>query len=76
MQARHAGRLIIVRVDLPSGLQMSVVSTYGWAGASDRGVLPDRTSALLNAVRLEARCRRGTPVVIAMDLNGDIQDFD
>jgi exonuclease III len=74
--ARALGRLLVVRVDLPHGLQVIVITAYCWSGSSDRGLLRDRSTALLSAVRLEAACRRDEMVVIAADINGDIEDFE
>ena len=76
LQARDNGRLIVARVDLPSGMQLSVISAYGWSGSADRDMLRDRTNALLFAVRAETAARKRVPLFVGMDLNGDIQDFE
>ena len=75
-QARHSGRLIIVRVDMPSGMQVTVISAYRWSGAFDSGLLRESTNSPLIAVRLEARARRAALVLVAMDLSGYVQGFE
>ncbi|WP_353239700.1 hypothetical protein, partial [Limnohabitans sp.] len=74
--ARDLGRLLIVRVDLPMGVQVAVISLYCWSGSSDRGLLQVRSSALIQAARLEAAVRKDALVLIATDLNGDMGDFE
>ena len=75
LQARDNGRLLVARVDLPSVMQLSVISAYGWSGSADREMLRGRTNALLFAVHMEAAARRLAPLLGGMDLNGDIHDF-
>jgi hypothetical protein len=36
--------------------------------------IPARATALLHAMRLEARARRSAPVLVAIDLNRDVED--
>ena len=74
-QAKAQGRLIICRVDTAKGYEAVLVSAYCWSGGNDKGHLRDRTNALLRAMRIELKALSKYPVIVSIDLNGDIPNF-
>ena len=74
-QARAQGRLFICRVDTAKGYEAILVSVYCWSGGNDKGHLRDRTNALLRAMRIEIKALSKYPVIVSIDLNGDIPNF-
>ena len=56
-RARQLRRLLIVKVDLPSGLQVTVLSAYCWSGANDRGLLRDRSKRPSHGRQDGGRCQ-------------------
>ncbi|WP_353239704.1 hypothetical protein, partial [Limnohabitans sp.] len=74
-QARQQGRFFMARVDTAKGYEAVLMSVYCWSGGNERGPLRDRTNSLLRAMRIELRAVNSYPVIISMDLNGDIHNF-
>ena len=74
-QAKTQGRLFICRVDTAKGYEAILVSMYCWSGGNDKVHLRDRTNALLRAMRIEIKALSKYPVIVSIDLNGDIPNF-